>query len=348
MLTVRDTKFGKSRQLPLHPTHRRPALRGYLRPARPAAARPGRTAGAAGVHRRNPAALRQRPARLPPAGRPGRARRPVARGCRPRIHDLRHTFAVAHPARLVSRRRRRARPGCRCCRPTSATPTRSTPTGTCPPPRSCSPWPPQRLDAHQAGAAVTALAPTLQAFFTDRLTRPAPGQPAHHRRLPRHAAAAAGLRRASAPAPSPPACDITDLDAPLIGAFLDHLEHERGNSVRTRNARLAAIHSLFRFAALRHPEHAADHPARPGDPAQTLRPASSSPTSPSPRPTALLAAPDPTTWTGRRDHALLVARRPDRAAGLRTHRADLRRRPPRHRRPRRAATAKAARSGSPR
>jgi len=44
--------------------------------------------------------------------------------------------------------------------------------------------------------------------------------------------------------------DITDLDAPLIGAFLNHLETDRGNSVRTRNTRLAAIHSLFRFAAL--------------------------------------------------------------------------------------------------
>jgi site-specific recombinase XerD len=51
--------------------------------------------------------------------------------------------------------------------------------------------------------------------------------------------------------------DFDDLDAALIAAFLEHLEHERHNTVRTRNARLAAIHSLFRFAALRHPEHAA-------------------------------------------------------------------------------------------
>ena len=46
------------------------------------------------------------------------------------------------------------------------------------------------------------------------------------------------------------------IDAQLVGAFLDHLEHDRGNSARTRNTRLAAIHSLFGFAALRHPEHA--------------------------------------------------------------------------------------------
>jgi hypothetical protein len=56
------------------------------------------------------------------------------------------------------------------------------------------------------------------------------------------------------------------------GAFLDHLEHERGNSARSRNTRLAAIHSLFRFAALRHPEHAAlDRPST-SPPTQALRP----------------------------------------------------------------------------
>ena len=45
-------------------------------------------------------------------------------------------------------------------------------------------------------------------------------------------------------------------DPELVAAFLTHLEHHRGNGVRTRNARLAAIHSLFRFAALHHPERA--------------------------------------------------------------------------------------------
>ena len=49
--------------------------------------------------------------------------------------------------------------------------------------------------------------------------------------------------------------DIDDLDAPLIGAFLNHLEQDRGNSPRTRNNRLAAIHSLYRHAAFMHPEH---------------------------------------------------------------------------------------------
>src|SRR3979411_1051544 len=50
--------------------------------------------------------------------------------------------------------------------------------------------------------------------------------------------------------------DVTDVNAEAITGFLDHLETERGNSVRTRNARLAAVHSLFRYAALTHPEHA--------------------------------------------------------------------------------------------
>lgn len=50
---------------------------------------------------------------------------------------------------------------------------------------------------------------------------------------------------------------FNDLDAKTVGAFLDHLEHERGCSPRTRNARLAAIHSFYRYAALEHPEHAA-------------------------------------------------------------------------------------------
>ena len=99
--------------------------------------------------------------------------------------------------------------------------------------------------------------------------------------------------------------DIADLDAPLIGAFLDHLEAERGNSPRTRNARLAAIHSFYRFASLRHPEHA-----------QTIARVIEIPPKRLNRPLisyldeheikALLAAPDRTSWLGRRDHALLL------------------------------------------
>ena len=103
---------------------------------------------------------------------------------------------------------------------------------------------------------MTALAPTLEAFFTERLMcqrQASPNTVAAYRDgwrlLLRFAAGRIGKQ--------PSELDVADLDAALIGAFLEHLETERHNSVRTRNARLAAIRSFFRFAALRHPEHAA-------------------------------------------------------------------------------------------
>ena len=103
---------------------------------------------------------------------------------------------------------------------------------------------------------MSTLAPTLQAFFTDRLARQRQASPhtiAAYRDTVKLLLVFAEQRTGK----SPSAMDITDLDAPLIGAFLNHLETDRGNSVRTRNARLAAIHSLFRYAALRHPQDAA-------------------------------------------------------------------------------------------
>ncbi len=103
---------------------------------------------------------------------------------------------------------------------------------------------------------MTALAPTLQAFFTDRLSHQL-GASAHtiaaYRDTWRLLLAFTTARTNIAPTN----IDIADLDAPLVGGeFLNHLESERGNSTRTRNGRLAAIHSMFTFAALRHPEHA--------------------------------------------------------------------------------------------
>lgn len=103
----------------------------------------------------------------------------------------------------------------------------------------------------------------------------------------------------------PSRLDFTDLDAPLIGAFLAHLEAERGNSITTRNNRLAALHSLFSYAALRCPEHAAlisrvlAIPSKRADTTLVsfLTPAETA---------ALLAAPDRGCWLGRRDHALLL------------------------------------------
>ena len=103
---------------------------------------------------------------------------------------------------------------------------------------------------------MSALAPTLQAFFSERLINERGASPhtiAAYRDSFRLLLAFAQQHTGRQPSK----LEIEDLDAPLIGAFLDHLEHDRGNSPRTRNARLAAIHSMFRFAALRHPEHAA-------------------------------------------------------------------------------------------
>ncbi len=151
---------------------------------------------------------------------------------------------------------------------------------------------------------MSTLAPTLQAFFTDRLRR--------QRQASDHTVAAyrdacklllAFAQRRTGKTPSQ--LDLADLDAALVAAFLDHLEQERGNSVRTRNARLAAIHSLFRFAALTHPQDAAviqrvlAIPPKRYD--QTLITYLTEPET-----DALLAAPDQNTWTGRRDHALLM------------------------------------------
>ena len=180
---------------------------------------------------------------------------------------------------------------------------------------------------------MSALAPTLQAFFTDRLDPPAPRQPAHHRRLPRHDAAAARLRRNSRPASSRATLDLDDLDAPLIGAFLEHLERDRGNSVRTRNARLAAIHSLFRYARAPPPRARRADRTRARDPAQALRPSARHlPHRARDRRAARRARPLHLDRPARPRPA--AARRPDRPARLRADRPQLRRRPPRHRRPR--------------
>jgi len=96
---------------------------------------------------------------------------------------------------------------------------------------------------------MTALAPTLQAFFTDRLIRQRQAS-AHTIAAYRDALRLLLCYAAARTGRQPSQLDLADLDAPLIAGFLDHLERDRGNSVRTRNVRLAAIHSLFRFAAL--------------------------------------------------------------------------------------------------
>ena len=102
---------------------------------------------------------------------------------------------------------------------------------------------------------MTGLAPILQGFFTDRLARQKKASPntvAAYRDTCRLLLAFAQGKTGKPPSK----LSLADLDATLIGAFLQHLEEQRGNGSATRNARLAAIHSLFRYAAPRAPEHA--------------------------------------------------------------------------------------------
>jgi site-specific recombinase XerD len=103
----------------------------------------------------------------------------------------------------------------------------------------------------------------------------------------------------------PSALQLRDLDAPLVLDFLDHLENDRGNTIRTRNARLAAIHSFMRYAALRDPTSLPLTARVLAIPAKRFD-----------RPVlgylsreqvaAILAAPNPKTWSGHRDRALLA------------------------------------------
>jgi integrase/recombinase XerD len=151
---------------------------------------------------------------------------------------------------------------------------------------------------------MTVLAPTLQAFFQQRLI-------AQRNASPRTVAAYRDamrllLRFASEQTGKQPChLDFADLDADLIGSFLDHLEDQRGNSPRTRNARLAAIHSLYRYSALRHPEHAQSIGRVLEIPPKRYERALISYLDQH-EIKALLAAPDRSTWLGRRDHALLL------------------------------------------
>jgi site-specific recombinase XerD len=148
------------------------------------------------------------------------------------------------------------------------------------------------------------LAPTLQAFFTDRLITQRDASPrtvAAYRDTFRLLLTFAQQQTAKQPCE----LDLADLDAPLIGAFLNHLEHDRGNTARTRNARLAAIHSFCRYAALRHPEHAATIARIMAIPTKRHERNNVSYLT-KPEIEALVAAPDRTSWLGRRDHALLL------------------------------------------
>ncbi|MGH9248305.1 MAG: tyrosine-type recombinase/integrase [Acidimicrobiales bacterium] len=150
---------------------------------------------------------------------------------------------------------------------------------------------------------MTLLAPTLQAFFTTRLTSQFGASPhtlaAYRdtwRLLLTYLADTTGTR--------PQELDLSALTAEVISAFLTHLEAVRGNAVTTRNARLAAVHSFFGYAAYRHPEHAATISQILAIPAKRHHRTDLTYLTPA-EVTALLAAPDQATQAGQRDHALL-------------------------------------------
>lgn len=151
---------------------------------------------------------------------------------------------------------------------------------------------------------IGSLAALLQTFFTDRLLAQRHASPhtvAGYRDCFRLLLRFAGQRLHKLPSN----LAIEDLDAPFIGKFLGHLESERGNGARTRNVRLAAIHSFFRFVALSEPAHALlcqrvlAIPSRRHErgPVAYLDREELE---------ALIAAPDPSTKIGRRDRALLL------------------------------------------
>lgn len=102
----------------------------------------------------------------------------------------------------------------------------------------------------------------------------------------------------------PASLQFEQIDAPLVVAFLDELEHN-GVSIRSRNPRLTAIHSFFRYVALEAPAHAAQIQRVLAIPCKrftrTLVPFLTRPEA-----DALLAAPDHDTWSGRRDHAFIL------------------------------------------
>jgi site-specific recombinase XerD len=151
---------------------------------------------------------------------------------------------------------------------------------------------------------MSGLGALLQGFFTERLMTQRQASP--------HTIAAyrdtfrlllGYLQQETGKTPS--ALVVGDLDAARVAGFLGHLEHVRGNSPRTRNARLAAIHSLFSYAALRCPEDA-----------DTIQRVLAIPTARIHRnlvtwltedeATALLAACNQASRTGRRDHAMFA------------------------------------------
>jgi site-specific recombinase XerD len=144
----------------------------------------------------------------------------------------------------------------------------------------------------------------LEAFFTDRLMRQRHASPhtiASYRDTFRLLLKFAQERLKKTPSK----LTLEELDTPFIGAFLDHAEYERGNKARSRNVRLAAIRSFFRYVALQEPSHNALAQRVLAMPNKRYKKKQIEFLT-RPEVDALLAAPDPHTWTGRRDRTMLL------------------------------------------
>jgi site-specific recombinase XerD len=152
--------------------------------------------------------------------------------------------------------------------------------------------------------AATSLSPLLQRFFTQRLMqerRVSPHTIASYRDTFRLFLKFTQQRLHK----SPSALVVEEIDAPLIVAFLDHLEKQRGLSVRSRNLRLTALHSFFRYIAFELPTHSAQIQRVLAIPSKRFtRTLVRFLTRP--QVDALLAAADQRTWFGRRDHAFIL------------------------------------------
>ena len=152
--------------------------------------------------------------------------------------------------------------------------------------------------------ATITLAPLLERFFTQRLMQQRQASP--HTISSYRDTFRLFLTFTQQRLHTPPSrLMFKAIDAPLIVAFLDHLEQHRGLSVRSRNLRLTALHSFFRYAAFEAPAHAGQIQRVLAIPTKRFtRTLVHSLTRP--EVDALLAAPDQRTWFGRRDHAFLL------------------------------------------
>lgn len=147
-------------------------------------------------------------------------------------------------------------------------------------------------------------APLLERFFTQRLMQQRQASP--HTIISYRDTFRQFLKFVQQQLHKPPShLAFEEIDAPLIIAFLDDLEQHQGLSIRSRNLRLTAIHSFFRYAAFEAPAHSAQIQRVLAIPSKRftrtlvhfLTRAEVD---------ALLAAPDQRTWSGRRDHAFLL------------------------------------------